>query len=148
MAKKRDYDIGFGRPPNASKFKRGKSGNPKGRPKGSRNISTLIARELNDQVTVTENGKQRRLSKGQIAIRQLVNKAAAGDPKAMQAIWKHYQADEAAGSAATDPLEFFDTPEHRLVMADICRRIRSMDDLPSNLDAPPVPPFSTEKSQR
>lgn len=147
MPKKRDYEVGFGRPPAASKFKRGRSGNPKGRPKGAKNISTLIAKELNDRVTITENGKPRRLAKGQVAIRQLVNKAAAGDPKALQAVWKHYQTDETAGTVAADPLTVFDTPEHELVMIDICRRIRSMEELPDSADTPNSPTPPTKKGQ-
>lgn len=125
----RDTDGGYGKPPRKHRFKKGKSGNPRGRPKGSRNISTVIEKELNGRVTVTENGQQRRFSKSQVAAKQLVNKAMTGDQKAIQAILNLYKNQDApTGDVA--PLGVFDKLDHHLVMADICRRIRSMTEPP------------------
>ena len=55
--KDKDYEVGYGRPPKDKQFKKGQSGNPKGRPKGSRNFRTDLQEELQMQVQVTENGK-------------------------------------------------------------------------------------------
>lgn len=126
MAKRKDFAVGFGKPPAKSQFQPGRSGNPKGRPRGSKNLSTVIEKELNDRVPITENGRERRLSKGEVAIKQLVNKAAGGDMKALQAILNFTKAKEAAGPVKSS-LDVFDPPEHALVMADICRRIRAMN---------------------
>ena len=57
-----DYKVGYGKPPKSGQFKRGKSGNPKGRPKGSQKLATDLAAELNEQITVREDGKARRVS--------------------------------------------------------------------------------------
>jgi hypothetical protein len=43
-----DYKVGYGKPPKSGQFKRGKSGNPKGRPKGSLKLATDLAAELNE----------------------------------------------------------------------------------------------------
>ena len=81
-----DYLIGFGRPPKATQFKKGTSGNKKGRPKGAKNIATLFRQEMNQRIIVSENGERRTITKIEAALKQLHNKAATGDPKSIQAI--------------------------------------------------------------
>jgi Fic family protein len=71
--------IGYGNPPKHSQFKKGESGNKKGRPPGSKNLSTLIMDAAGDPVTATIEGKQRKISKLQASVMQLATKAAAGD---------------------------------------------------------------------
>ncbi|GAA0399292.1 hypothetical protein GCM10009093_27290 [Brevundimonas terrae] len=83
-----DYPVGFGRPPKAHQFTKGHSGNPKGRPKGSRNISTLLREELDRKVSVTVDGLTKTMSKRQVAVRQQVDKAVKGCPKAFHTLLK------------------------------------------------------------
>lgn len=78
------HAVGYGKPPRASQFKKGVSGNPKGRPKGSPNLVTVLGRTLRERVTVTENGRQYVITKCEAAMKQLVNKAASGDARALQ----------------------------------------------------------------
>ena len=78
------YTVGFGKPPRRTRFKKGRSGNPKGRPRGSRTSLTLLEQALSEQVVVTENGQRKQITKGEAMLKQLVNKAASGDPRAMQ----------------------------------------------------------------
>jgi uncharacterized protein DUF5681 len=80
----KDYPVGYGRPPDASKFRAGRSGNPKGRPKGARNSSSLLNQALDERVIVKEGGRQKTITKREAAFKQLVNKAAAGDQRAIQ----------------------------------------------------------------
>jgi Family of unknown function (DUF5681) len=78
------YAIGYRKPPHHTRFKPGCSGNPRGRPKDAKNLSTLVHEALNEQVVVAENGRRRKVSKRQAIIKQLINRSAQGDLKAMQ----------------------------------------------------------------
>jgi hypothetical protein len=78
-----DYAVGYGRPPQATRFKAGQSGNPKGRPKGSHNLFTLLNDAMQTRVPVTINGRRVYLTKAEVAIRQQVDNAAKGDLRAL-----------------------------------------------------------------
>jgi Family of unknown function (DUF5681) len=81
--------VGYGRPPKANQLKPGKSGNPKGRPKGSLNLVTDLAAELTEQITVREDGRTR-LSKQRALIKSLLAKGIQGDVRAAAAILALY----------------------------------------------------------
>jgi hypothetical protein len=85
-----EYKIGYAKPPKSGQFKRGKSGNPKGRPKGSLNLAIDLAAELNEQITVREDGRARRVSKQRALIKSLMAKALQGDIRANAAILALY----------------------------------------------------------
>jgi hypothetical protein len=85
-----DYKVGYGKPPKSGQFKRGKSGNPKGRPRGSLKLATDLAAELNEQITVREDGKARRVSKQRALIKSLMAKALQGDVRANAAVLALY----------------------------------------------------------
>jgi hypothetical protein len=72
-----------GNPPEDTRFQPGSSGNPKGRPKGSKNLSTLLMDAARDQVSATIGGKKRNISKIQATTMQLATKAAGGDNAAI-----------------------------------------------------------------
>ncbi|HXC33806.1 MAG TPA: DUF5681 domain-containing protein [Verrucomicrobiae bacterium] len=74
-----DFEVGFGKPPKRTQFRKGASGNPQGRPKGSRNVGTVLAKILQEKTIVNENGKRKGMTKFDAVIRQLVNKALRGD---------------------------------------------------------------------
>ena len=82
-----DYPVGYGRPPKAHQFKPGKSGNPKGRPKGSRSDAATLKAVLERKIAFTENGKANRLSTRELTYRGLANLAARGDLKAMKLLF-------------------------------------------------------------
>ena len=79
-----DYEIGFGKPPAGTRFQKGRSGNPKGRPKGALNLATVLARTLREKVIINENGQRKIITKLEAAVKQLVNKAASGDLRALR----------------------------------------------------------------
>jgi hypothetical protein len=88
-----------------TRFKDGQSGNPNGRPKGSKNFSTAINNELDQRVSVTENGRSRKVPKRDIVAKQVVNQSAEGNLKAMPILFKQIEkTEEATGSAGEMPV--------------------------------------------
>jgi hypothetical protein len=79
-----DYEVGYGKPPLHTRFKQGRSGNPRGRSRDEKNLSTLLNEALNEPVVVTENSGLKRISKRQAAFKQLVNEAAKGNWRALK----------------------------------------------------------------
>jgi hypothetical protein len=82
--KKRDYEVGYGKPPRHTRFAAGRSGNPHGRPSGSKNLATLVREVLNEPVIVAENGRSRKISKRLAIIKQLANRSIKADLRAIK----------------------------------------------------------------
>ena len=76
-------DVGYGKPPKNTRFTKGVSGNPHGRPKGSRNVAAVFAKTLREKVVINEHGQRKTITKLEAAIKQFVNKAAGGDLRAL-----------------------------------------------------------------
>ncbi len=79
-----EYRVGYRRPPLNTRFKPGRSGNPKGRPKGSKSLQRLLKEALDEPVIVQEGGQRRTITKRQAMAKQVVNKAATGDLRALK----------------------------------------------------------------
>lgn len=84
------YEVGYRKPPRHSRFRKGRSGNPKGRPRGSKNSATLLKQALGEHVIVTENGRRKTATKLEVIFKQLVNRAAQGDHRATQLLLNYY----------------------------------------------------------
>lgn len=83
-----DYEVGYRKPPKATRFKKGRSGNPKGRPTGARGIRASLRREMESKITVREGNSEVQVSKAEAIAKQLTNKALKGDMKAVQEVMK------------------------------------------------------------
>jgi Family of unknown function (DUF5681) len=87
MSEPADYQVGYGRPPLHSRFKPGRSGNPRGRPRtGSRSFLALLGQALEERVVVNEQGVRKSITKCEALAKQFANKGAAGDLKAAKVI--------------------------------------------------------------
>lgn len=84
MPRDEEYPIGYKKPPTHTQFKKGQSGNPKGRPKGVLNVATALNKALAEKITVVENGRRKQVTKLHAAIVGMTNRAVKGDAKAMQ----------------------------------------------------------------
>ena len=109
-----DYEVGYGKPPKDTQFQKGRSGNPKGRPKGSKNIFALMRKILNAKVIAKGPGGSRSMTMQEAAIQQLVNKAANGDLKAIKdviVLSKEIQAQEPFLNPITYQVNFVSPPD-------------------------------------
>ena len=79
-----DYTVGHGNPPMITRFKSGLSGNPKGRPKGSKNRKTIVRTIMNEMHTVTEDGRRRRRSTIALMLIAFRNRALEGNARAFR----------------------------------------------------------------
>jgi len=84
IAAKQEKSVGYGKPPEVTGFKKGLSGNPKGRPKGSLNVATAFTKALREKVVINENGQRKTVTKLEAALKQLVNQAASGNLRALR----------------------------------------------------------------
>jgi hypothetical protein len=81
-----DYTVGYGRPPEGSRFKPGQSGNPRGRPKAQTSTAEMLAAALTMSVSVTENGQRKRMSALALLFRSLVRDALRGNKDAVRSL--------------------------------------------------------------
>jgi Family of unknown function (DUF5681) len=80
--------VGYARPPIASRFKPGKSGNPHGRPRNSRNLKTIIQSALTAPVVLREGARKRSVSKLEGIVLKQIESALKGNEKAALAALK------------------------------------------------------------
>lgn len=84
MAEDNDYEIGYKKPPKRTQFQPGHSGNPRGRPKGSKTIPALIRGVFNQKIQVKGPKGVMFMSRLEAGLTQLANKAASGDLRAIK----------------------------------------------------------------
>lgn len=79
--------VGYKNPPKETRFQKGRSGNKKGRPPASRNADEIFDRILKTPIEVTApTGRSKRMTKLELAVRQFVDSALAGDMQAIRKI--------------------------------------------------------------
>ncbi len=101
-------NVGPGKPPHHTRFRKGQSGNPRGRPKGSKSFTAVLGREMRKRVTITENGKTRRVTAQEVIARRLAHDGMKGGIRAIELLTRLVGAAEAdlarTGAKAAMPL--------------------------------------------
>lgn len=78
------YEVGYKRPPREHQFKPGQSGNPKGRPKKNNNFAEDVMEEMNEVITIQENGKLKKITKKRALAKRLIADSLSGKVSAIK----------------------------------------------------------------
>ncbi len=108
-----DYIVGYGRPPEHTRFKPGKSGNPKGRPKGARGLNTLARELLTAKVPVRTASGEKWMHRIEAVLHKTFELALKGNPKALSQVLSLYASavPEAAVAESASPAEELTTTD-------------------------------------
>ena len=118
------YEIGYKKPPKATRFQKGKSGYPKGRPKKSVESfdpGKILQAIDNEEIVVVVDGKRKRMLKAEVDLQQSFTRAISGDlPVARlvaQRAFKHFRPED-EGPSGTQflvmPNEYFDSDDDKV----------------------------------
>ena len=124
---KTDYKVGYKKPPLHTRFRKGQSGNPRGRPKGSKNFSTLLSEALNEPVVITEDGRRRKISQRELGMRQLANKFAMAEAQATKMLLGLMLERERLATAAPPAERPSFGADDEKVIANLLKRLRSSE---------------------
>ena len=127
--KRRDYEVGYGKPPHHTRFKTGRSGNPRGRPCGSKNLKTLVSEALNEPVIITENGRRRKITKREAIVRQVVDCSATPDLRAVRIVFELLRDIEGQSEPASPETSAFTAADEEVIEQLKARLLRKKEEL-------------------
>jgi Family of unknown function (DUF5681) len=113
------YEVGYRKPPRAHQFKPGESGNPRGRPKNTKNEATILRNLLNRRVEAREGGKARKITILEAILLRFAEEALKGNTKTAAFLLDRY-ANRPTTEAETDEL----SPSDREVLDHFVERIK------------------------
>jgi hypothetical protein len=111
---------GYKQPPRSAQFRKGHSGNPKGRPKGSGNFKNDLLQVMGQNVFITENGERRAVSGRKAVAIKLLHDALHGDAKALASLTAHLLKHDVDADAK--PQAEVVTENDRVIIEDFLRR--------------------------
>ncbi len=131
---KSDYEVGYRKPPKRTRFKPGQSGNPRGRPKGTKNLKTDLMEELGEKIVIREGDQSRRVSKQRAVVKTLVARTLKGDARSATLLTSMMMRLLETGEGAPAVAESLLDDEHEILLAfeDRVRRGSNRDDALEN----------------
>jgi Family of unknown function (DUF5681) len=120
-------EVGYGKPPVHSRFRKGCSGNPKGRPKGTKNLRTDLTEVLQERITVTEGDRKVRMSKQRAIVMTLVAKTLKGDARSATTLLNTMARALGFADTADDVEQPLDANEQELLAGIDARRKREAE---------------------
>jgi hypothetical protein len=121
---KREYAANYRKPPLHTRFKKGQSGNPRGRPK--KDLPGLLVAALNEPVFVTTNGRRRKITKREAIVTQMVNESAGANLRATKMLIDMMKDIEKKTSAEPPPEPHRFAPADEEVIKGVRERIRGV----------------------
>ena len=122
---KRDYEIGYGKPPAGRRFQKGQSGNPRGPRR--KDLSALLVAALNEPVYTTIDGHRRKITKREAIIEQMVDKSADADLRATKMLFDMLkEVEEKAGTASPPEPAQLTAPDREVVELFVARLRRQI----------------------
>ena len=118
------YTVGFGKPPSERRFQKGRSGNPKGRPKGSKNLATIVLKESRQKVRINSSRGTRTVTKAEATVMQVANKSIQGDLRAARDFIDLIGRSEDNAISGTGSLQISELD--RQVLENLRRRMTSL----------------------
>jgi Family of unknown function (DUF5681) len=102
--------VGYRRPPKDTRWNKGQSGNPRGRPPGHRNLAAALTSILHEDIDVAVDGEERRMTRLEAVTRKLVDEAVAGDPRLIRELLAEIHKNEARAErdASAQPMRDVD----------------------------------------
>jgi Family of unknown function (DUF5681) len=146
----RDYEIGYKKPPVATRFKKGNRANPHGRPRGSKNLAALLEHALDQAADADPSERRDRLTKRELVVARLVERSAGADLAATKLLFELLRKiDPRMVTAPSDPIGVspIDDPiaqvRAKLLRLAQARGLVPPSDTPPAAPAPPANPDRT-----
>jgi len=127
------YGVGRGRPPKHTQFQKGESGNPKGRPKGARNLRKVLEECLLAPMPMAVNGKQVRMTTAEVLIKKMITEMGKGNMPAARILMElmlHVDArtPAPANDAAPEAADELEPDDDQIIRQALARRKGGGDD--------------------
>lgn len=145
------YRVGYGRPPKTTQFKPNQSGNPKGRPRRTPTLHTVVAKVLEERIEIREGERVLRMSNRHALARTAVRRALNGDPKLLRALAVMMRIESGEGQGEEEAKAHISAADEA-ILADFIAR-HGTEDRPSvdradeAADEPPKPSDASNRGR-
>jgi hypothetical protein len=114
------HSVGYGNPPRAHRFRPGQSGNPRGRPKNTKNETTILRELLNRKIEVRDGGRPRKITVLEAILLRFTEDALKGNTKTATFLFNRY-----AASNSTEPQSEDISATDREIIDEFVERLKT-----------------------